>query len=300
MSCPCNNCKYQSTLICQTNLCLQQHSSYHYPSNNQPYYPCDNQPYYYNNQPYDEQPCGSRHCSECHQDGRIKNKHHKDKSNRHCDSESERESNDYSECRQDELIKNKHHKNKSNRHCDSESERESNDYSEHKHHKDRHDKNKSNKHCSACDSQSEQESSDVSENKRKRCDKCYRHNCDCVEYYPYIRTRCGCIAAMLTKTASVSHYTGVGQVITYYYTITNIGTEMICFPIQICDDKLGGQIIPCSNIPPCMSQTYSRTYTISPSDLDQTVITNTAIAYIKVKRNKWICTQPSSATIIRG
>jgi hypothetical protein len=49
-----------------------------------------------------------------------------------------------------------------------------------------------------------------------------------------------------------------------------------------------------------MSQTFSRTYTIISADLEKPFITNTAIAYIKVKHNKWVVTQPASATITRG
>lgn len=135
---------------------------------------------------------------------------------------------------------------------------------------------------------------------KKRCNKCYSHNCECIEYYPCLRSRCGFVSAALTTTASPTQYTEAGQVITYHYTITNTGTDYICYPIQICDDKLGGHIIPCSNIPPCMSQTYSRTYTIISTDLEKPFITNTAIAYIKVKHNKWVVTQPTSATITRS
>lgn len=166
------------------------------------------------------------------------------------------------------------------------------------------------RHCSKCSDNSEYDRKDSERyhgDKRehrnkdpKRCNKCYRHDCDCIEYYPCLRTKCGFTSAMLTKTASSARYTEAGQVITYHYTITNTGTDMICYPIQICDDKLGGYIIPHSNIPPCMSQTFSRTYTIVTPDLEQPFITNTAIAYIKVKHNKWVVTQPASATITRG
>ena len=135
---------------------------------------------------------------------------------------------------------------------------------------------------------------------KKRCNKCYRHDCECVEYFPCLRVKCGFISATLTKIPNPTFYTAAGQVISYTYRITNTGSATICYPIQICDDKLGGWQIPCSYILPCSSQDFTRTYTIAAADLTVQSITNTATAYIQVKCKKWVCTQPSSATITYG
>lgn len=132
--------------------------------------------------------------------------------------------------------------------------------------------------------------------KNKRCNKCYRKNCDCVEYFPYLSVKCGCVAATLTKTANPTTYSAIGQTILYTYTITNIGTAPICYPVQICDNILGGQTV-FANIPPGSAQEFSRNYTISILDVAQASITNTAVAYIQVKCNKSVCTPPASATI---
>lgn len=134
----------------------------------------------------------------------------------------------------------------------------------------------------------------------KSCNKCYKRDCCCVEYYPCLRTKCGYITAKLEKSASPSYYTAAGQVITYTYTITNTGTAMICYPIKICDDKLGGCFLPCVNIYPGTSYSYNRTYTITNEDLTKTSITNTATAYILVKRRKHVCTNQATATITYG
>lgn len=163
------------------------------------------------------------------------------------------------------------------------------------HHHKRH-KNKDHKHHKhECNDED-----DGCRKKNKRCNKCFRHNCSCVEFFPCLRVKCGCITASLVKSASPNFYTAVGQVITYTYTITNTGTAPICYPIRICDDKLGGQIIPRAFIQPGASQSFIRTYTITSSDLAVQGITNTASAYIEVKCRKWVYTQPSSTTITFG
>lgn len=135
---------------------------------------------------------------------------------------------------------------------------------------------------------------------RKQCNKCFRYNCDCTEVFPCLRTKCGTISAVLTKAVAPYFFTTIGQVITYSYTVTNTGTAAIYGTIQICDSRLGTQIIPCTYIPPCLSQTFTRTYTTVASDLMTPYITNTAIAYIQVKKNKSVSTQPAFATITFG
>lgn len=135
---------------------------------------------------------------------------------------------------------------------------------------------------------------------KKRCDKCRSRKCQCVKYVPCFKTKCGVISASLTKTAFPTFYTTVGQIITYTYTITNTGDIPICDPIRICDDHLGGQIIPRSFILPGISQSYTRTYTILPSDLLIPGITNIATAYIEVDCKCWVATCPASATVTFG
>lgn len=151
-------------------------------------------------------------------------------------------------------------------------------------------------HKKKCDSDSDSEFSRGGK-KSKGCGKCRQSKCSCVDITPYLRVRCGCIAATLTKTASPTTYSGTGTTITYSYTITNTGSAPICYPIDIYDDKLGGWLIPQSYILPGASQTFTRTYVTTAADVTGGNIVNTAFAYIKVKENKWVCTQPSSATV---
>ena len=153
---------------------------------------------------------------------------------------------------------------------------------------------------SECSRSDRSDRSERSRRSSRRCHKCFKSDCECVQCFPSIRTKCGCISATLIKSANPTFYTAVGQVITYSYTITNNGSVPICFPIHICDDRLGGQIIPGSFIGPGASQVFNRTYTIVAADLLVKSITNTASAFIQVKCKKWLCTQPSSATITFG
>jgi hypothetical protein len=104
------------------------------------------------------------------------------------------------------------------------------------------------------------------------------------------------ISAELTKSASPTVYSAVGQIIVYQYSIKNTGSAVICFPIEICDDQLGSQFIR-SMIMPGETKTFTRTYTITQADLSKTSITNTAQAFIHVKCKKLVCTNSSSATI---
>lgn len=136
--------------------------------------------------------------------------------------------------------------------------------------------------------------------KHKACNKCYQRECNCVEYYPCLRTKCGCVSAVLTVQSEPVVYTAAGQVITYIYIITNTGTVPITGPIRIVDNKLGTQIIPCAFIPPCQSQIYGRTYTIIPEDLQVPELTNMVVAYIQVTKHKWIVTQPVPITVTNG
>lgn len=138
-------------------------------------------------------------------------------------------------------------------------------------------------------------------NKKKRCSKCNKSRCCCINYTPCLQTRCGCISATLTKTASPTFYTAANQQITYTYTIVNTGTTPICFPIQICDNVLGGFFINCSFIPPCSgSQSFSRVYTTTAADLLVTSITNTASANIVADKCTYVCTNQATATITNG
>lgn len=157
-----------------------------------------------------------------------------------------------------------------------------------------------NSSCSTSKKSHKSDKNDKSDKKSKRCNKCYRHDCDCNEYYQCLRSGCGYVSATLTKTAEPTVFTGAGQGILYIYTLTNTGTVPINGMVQICDDKLGGQILPCVCIAPCQSTTVVRNYVTTADDLLSPSLTNTATAFIQVKRRKWVVTCPASATVTYG
>lgn len=140
-----------------------------------------------------------------------------------------------------------------------------------------------------------------SRKKKDKCNKCYRRECECecIEYYPCLRVKCGCISASLQVTTEPTVFTTVGQVITYIYTVTNTGNAIINDPIQIVDDRLGTQFSQ-AYIMPGGSQSFSRTYTVGAADLTAGSLTNNATAYIQVKRCKGVVTPSAEVTITFG
>jgi hypothetical protein len=168
-------------------------------------------------------------------------------------------------------------------------------------------KRHSKKRCDSSSSDSDSEmicqkkrcdSSDDSERKcKKSCQKCRRSKCKCIKITPYLHVRRGYVSATLTKTANPTTYTSAGENILYSYTITNTGTAPICYPINICDDKLGGWLIPTSSILPGASQTFNRSYTTTTEDVAGGNIVNIASASIQVKPCKWVSTPAATATV---
>jgi len=83
----------------------------------------------------------------------------------------------------------------------------------------------------------------------------------------------------LAKSANPTTYNAVGQVITYTYTITNIGNTTLAGPFSVSDDKLG-TISPCGAGPLALGGSTSCTsiHTITQADIDAGSITNKATA----------------------
>lgn len=136
---------------------------------------------------------------------------------------------------------------------------------------------------------------------KKRCDSSSDDECCDTKYKSCVKVKCGTISATLAVTATPSYYTESGQQIVYNYTVTNTGSAHICYPIVICDSRFGATTYQCTNIAPCGgTQTFQRTYTVVPTDLDVQSITQTAYADIFVKCKKVVRTCPASVTITFG
>ena len=86
----------------------------------------------------------------------------------------------------------------------------------------------------------------------------------------------------ITKVASPSSYDHVGELITYTYTVTNIGNVDTPEPLTVYDNEiLGGQItIGSSGSVLGVGQNVigTATYSITHSDLDNGSVTNSAFA----------------------
>lgn len=140
---------------------------------------------------------------------------------------------------------------------------------------------------------------------KSKCSSCYKCESECcckkkkcckdpynIKYVPCYKTRCGIITAALSATASPAQVTAVGQIITYSYTITNTGSDMIRYPIKLIDRT--GKENFCAMIAPYSSQTFTSTYVVLASDITAGTIVNTAKAFVVVCEGIWVCTNEVS------
>lgn len=128
--------------------------------------------------------------------------------------------------------------------------------------------------------------------KKKNCDKCYRRDCDCTEYYTCIRTKCGLVKICLSVATEPPSFMNAGEIINYVYTITNTGNAAICGTLRICDSRLGSQIIPEAYIAPNGRYIAKRSYTITAADVDKECVKSIVTAFAQVKCRKWVCSEP--------
>ena len=84
----------------------------------------------------------------------------------------------------------------------------------------------------------------------------------------------------ITKKASPLTYDDVGQIITYTYTVKNVGDVDIKGPIMVADDKFGTITIPNSDTLSKGSSVTGPavTYQITDKDIDRRSVTNLATA----------------------
>jgi len=139
--------------------------------------------------------------------------------------------------------------------------------------------------------------------KYKKCKRCRSNRCRCccpctnqIQIAPSYCSRCGILQATLTKTVNPTSFGVTGTVVTYAYQITNTGNVPITQPITIQDNLLGTFCAPLTAIMPGTSFTVMKNYTTTAADAAGGTVTNTALAYIQVKRNLWIYTNYSQAT----
>ena len=87
-------------------------------------------------------------------------------------------------------------------------------------------------------------------------------------------------ALSLVKTATPTTYSGVGDVISYSYLVTNSGNVSVSQPITIDDDVATDEVCPAlpASLAPLDTITCTASHTITQADLDSGSVTNSATA----------------------
>ena len=105
------------------------------------------------------------------------------------------------------------------------------------------------------------------------------------------------IGLEITKKASPITYDDVGQIITYTYTVKNVGNVDIKGPITVTDDKFGTIIIPNSDtLSKGSSVTKTDTYKITEADINAGSVTN--LAYATGLFNGYTITSPKALAVV--
>ena len=101
---------------------------------------------------------------------------------------------------------------------------------------------------------------------------------------------------IIEKSANPRNYSSIGQVITYFYNVTNTGNVNITGPIKVIDNKTGIINITEENLIPGRTVTGSANHTIVQDDIDSGSITNSAFATGTIENNT-ITSEPDNETV---
>ena len=94
-------------------------------------------------------------------------------------------------------------------------------------------------------------------------------------------------------------YSAVGEIITYNYTVYNLGTALIEGRVIIRDSRLGDLVFNNAYILPTGNQVFSREYTITNADLQSTKLVSRASAVIPINKCKAVESNDVCVTINR-
>ena len=103
-----------------------------------------------------------------------------------------------------------------------------------------------------------------------------------LRYLREFTTPCGTYRLFLEITWDPEFFSGVGDTVYFYYTVTNTGTATIVGDIEILDSHLGSFTIPEAALNPGGYVNIRRSYDITQQDADAHIITTRAIAAVKV------------------
>ncbi|WP_418152373.1 hypothetical protein AB8615_10925 [Litorimonas sp. RW-G-Af-16] len=88
-------------------------------------------------------------------------------------------------------------------------------------------------------------------------------------------------ALAVVKSAGVSSFTAIGDMIPYSYVVTNTGNVTLINPITVTDDKIANvtcPALPANGLLPTATLTCSANYSVTQADLDAGQVTNIATA----------------------
>jgi uncharacterized repeat protein (TIGR01451 family) len=103
----------------------------------------------------------------------------------------------------------------------------------------------------------------------------------------------------LTKTATPTTYSAVGDVINYSYVVLNTGNVTLSSPITVTDNKTAVTCPGTSSLAPTASLTCTASYTITQADLDAGSVTNIATASTTFN-GKPVNSNQAQATVTRA
>ena len=138
--------------------------------------------------------------------------------------------------------------------------------------------------------------------KEQHC-HCRHQRCGCNRYdfelVSCAKTKCGFIIANLVVDVIPATYSAVGEIITYNYTVYNLGTALIEGRVIIRDSRLGDLVFNNAYILPTGNQVFSREYTITNADLQSTKLVSRASAVIPINKCKAVESNDVCVTINR-
>jgi len=100
----------------------------------------------------------------------------------------------------------------------------------------------------------------------------------------------------ITKSAWPPTYSRPGQVVTYTYTVTNTG-NLTLRDVSVIDSRLGAISCPRTTLAPGASMTCTASYTVTPADLDEGSIVNTATATGQPPTGQPVTSLPATVTV---
>lgn len=103
-----------------------------------------------------------------------------------------------------------------------------------------------------------------------------------LRYLKGVTTPCGNYSISLTVSWSPIWFSGIGDTLYFYYTVTNTGSATLAGDIEILDQNFGAFTIPDAVLKPGAYVNIRKSYTITAHDAEAHIVSTKAIAAVKV------------------